>query len=119
MSTAVENQGATFTITGAKRYVLFVTLSTQDNTKLLQQLKSDLKRTISWNKYQSKVSHYIYLKNCFNMVAIDLSKQQELDADPKANQQISVTGNLDCFLNSFFLLLKKQKKLFWIFHKEL
>ena len=31
-------------------------LSTQDNAKLLQQLKSGFKRTINWNKYQTKVS---------------------------------------------------------------
>ena len=31
-----------------------VTLSTQDNAKLLPQLKSGFKRTISWNKYLSK-----------------------------------------------------------------
>ena len=30
-------------------------LSTQDNAKLLQQLKSGLKRTIDWNKYLSKL----------------------------------------------------------------
>ena len=29
-----------------------VTLSTQDNAKLLQQLKSGLKRSINWNKFQ-------------------------------------------------------------------
>ena len=29
------------------------------------------------------------------MIAIDLSKQQELDSDPKAIQQIRFTGNLD------------------------
>ena len=29
------------------------------------------------------------------MIAIDLGKQQELDADPKAIQQINFTGNLD------------------------
>ena len=33
-----------------------VTLSTQDNTKLLEQLKSHFKRKINWNKYQTKVS---------------------------------------------------------------
>ena len=31
-----------------------MTLSTQDNSKLLQQLKSGFKRVISWNKYLSK-----------------------------------------------------------------
>ena len=33
-----------------------VTLSTQDNAKLLEKLKSIFKRTINWNKYESKVS---------------------------------------------------------------
>ena len=42
-----------FTITDTKLYVPVVTLSTQDNAKLLQQLKSGFKRTINWNKYQS------------------------------------------------------------------
>ena len=31
-----------------------MTLSTQENTKFLQQLKSGFKRTINWNKYLSK-----------------------------------------------------------------
>ena len=31
-----------------------MTLSTQENTKCLQQLKSDFKRLINWNKYLSK-----------------------------------------------------------------
>ena len=46
----------TFTIIVTKLYVPAVTLSTQDNGKLLQQLKPSFKRTINWNKYQSKVS---------------------------------------------------------------
>ena len=37
--TDVTNQGATFSITDAKLYVSVITLSTQDNPKLLQQLK--------------------------------------------------------------------------------
>ena len=56
MATDVENQGATFSITDTKLYVPVVTLSTQDNAKLLEQLKSGFKRTINWNKYQSKKS---------------------------------------------------------------
>ena len=39
-----------------KFYVTAITLSTQDNAKLLQQIKLRFKRTISWNKYQPKVS---------------------------------------------------------------
>ena len=48
--TAVANQGVTFAITGRKIYNPVVTLSTQDNVKLLDQLKSGFKRTINWNK---------------------------------------------------------------------
>ena len=50
----VANQVPTFTITETNFYVPVVTLSTQDNAKLLPQLKSGFKRTISWNKYLSK-----------------------------------------------------------------
>ena len=52
--TNVANQGATFEITETNLYVPVATLSTQDNAKLLPQLKSGFKRTISWNKYLSK-----------------------------------------------------------------
>ena len=52
--TDVANQVATFTITETNFYVPVVTLSTQDNAKLLPQLKSGSKRTISWNKCVSK-----------------------------------------------------------------
>ena len=45
-----------FTITDTRLYVQVVTLSTNDNAELLQQLKSGFKRTINWNKYQSKVT---------------------------------------------------------------
>ena len=48
-----------FKITDTKLYVLVVTLSTQDNAKLLQQLKSSFKRTIKWNKYQSDPKTYV------------------------------------------------------------
>ena len=151
--TDVVNQGATFAITETKRYVPVVTLSTQGNSKLLQQLKSAFKRIINWNEYLSKpdllaqnpnlnqlilssfqaikqqeqtikniiltekkysslskkwnttghgddyktgcLLDYSYFKNNYTMTAMDLSKQQALDADPKAIQQINFTTNLD------------------------
>ena len=52
--TDVANQVPTLTIMEANLYVPVVTLSIQDNAKLLLQLKSDFKRTISWNRYLSK-----------------------------------------------------------------
>ena len=45
-----------FAITDTKLYVSVLTLSTQDNAKLHEQIKSGFKRMINWNKYQSKVS---------------------------------------------------------------
>ena len=48
----------TYAITETKLYVPVVTLSTQDNAKLLQQLKSGFKRTISWNKYESNIKTF-------------------------------------------------------------
>ena len=52
----INNKVLAFPITNAKLYVPVVTLSTQDNAKLLKQLKSSFKRTINWNKYQSKAT---------------------------------------------------------------
>ena len=48
----IAGQQPTFTITDTKLYVPVVTLSTQDNAKLLEQLKSGFKRRINWNKYE-------------------------------------------------------------------
>ena len=45
----------TFRITNTK-YVPVVTLSTQDNAKLLEPLKSGFKRPLDWNKYRSKMT---------------------------------------------------------------
>ena len=49
-----SNGAGAFAITDTKLYVPVVTLSTQENTKFLQQLKSSFKRVINWNKYLSK-----------------------------------------------------------------
>ena len=38
---------------------------------------------------------YSYFSNTYKMIAVDLSKQQALDADPSAIQQINFTANLD------------------------
>ena len=193
--TDVDNQVPTFTITETNLYVLVVTLSTQDNAKLLPQLKSGFKRTISWNKYLAKpellaqkpnLNHliessfqginrlfvlafendtqrtsnkryyipnvetkdynvmidgknffdqpinnmiktitigqgdgytagclldYTYFKKHYKMIAIDLSKQQALDADPKAIQQINFTANLDRAGNTrFYFILEEAKE---------
>ena len=54
---------------------------------------------------------YIYFKNYYQMIAIDLSKQQALDADPKAIQQINFIANLDSAGNTrFYFILEEAKE---------
>ena len=50
-----DTKATSFATTDAKLYVPVVTLSTQHNTKLLEQLKSGFERTVYWNKYQTKI----------------------------------------------------------------
>ena len=191
----------TFEISDTKLYVPVVTLSSEENAKLLQQLKSGFKRVINWNKYLSKpelirrnpnlnhlvelsfqrinrlfvlafendtqrTSHsnyylpnveiknynimineenffdqpiknnkvtyekirkiatgqgddyttgclldYPYFMDTYKMIAVDLSKQQALDADPRAIQQINFTANLDRAGNTrVYFILKEAKE---------
>ena len=54
---------------------------------------------------------YIYFKNYYKMIAIHLSKQQALDADPKAIQQINFTASLDRANNTrFYFILEEAKE---------
>ena len=52
----VVPSGATFKITDTKLYVPVVTLSKENDIKLLEQLKTGFKKTIKWNKYRSQMS---------------------------------------------------------------
>ena len=49
-------ENATFQITDSKLYVPVVTLSKENDIKLLEQLKSGFKRNIKWNKYRSQMT---------------------------------------------------------------
>ena len=197
----VSNGAGTFAITDKKLYVPVATLSIQENTKFLQQLKSGFKRVINWNKYLSKpellaqnpnlnhlvepsfqgvnrlfvlafegdaqrTSHeayylpnveikdynimingenvfdqpiksnkvtyknirkiatckgddytsgclldYPYFADTYKMIAADLSKQQALDADPRAIQQMNFTANLDRAGNTrVYFILEEAKE---------
>ena len=50
-----------------------------------------------------------YFKNYCKIIAIDVSKQQALDADPKAIQQINFTGNLE-ELSAIFFIIEEAKE---------
>ena len=201
ISTDNANQNATFAITDTKLSVPVVNLSTQENTKFFQQLKSGFKRVINWNKYLSKpellaqnpnLNHlvepsfqgvnrlfvlafendddrtscdeyylprveikdydivinsenffneqiknkkitydnirkiatgqgddyttgclldYPYFKDTYKMIAVDLSKQQALDAGPRAIQEINFTANLDRAGNArVYFILEEAKE---------
>ena len=196
-----SNAAGTFAITDTKFYVPLVTLSTQENTKFLQQLKSGFKRVINWNKYLSKpellaqnpsLNHlvepsfqgvnrlfvlafegddnrtghdsyylpaveikdynimingenrfdqpiknnkvayenirkiatdqgddyttgclldYSYFPDTYKIIAVNLSKQQALDVDPRAIQQINFIANLDRDRNTrVYFILEDAKK---------
>ena len=57
---------------------------------------------------------YTYFQENYKMIAIDLSKQQELDADPRAIQQINFTANLDRAGNTriYFILEEAKETIF-------
>ena len=54
---------------------------------------------------------YSYFKDPYKMIAIDLSKQQALDADPRSVQQINFTANLDREENTtIFFIIEEAKE---------
>ena len=62
---------------------------------------------------------YIHFKNYYKMIAVDLSKQQALDAYPKAIQQINFTANLDRAVNTRIYFIIEEAKETLSSHKEL
>ena len=58
--------------------------------------------------------NYLYFKEHFKLIAIDLSKQQAIDADPKEIQQINFTGNFERERNAettmFFIMEEAKEK---------
>ena len=57
---------------------------------------------------------YTHFEKYYKMIAIDLSKQQALDADPRAIQQINFTANLDRAGNTtmFFIIEEAKETIF-------
>ena len=63
---------------------------------------------------------YSYFKDHYKMIAIDLSKQQALDTDPRAFQQINFTTNLDRDGNmTMFFITEEAKETLLDFSQEL
>ena len=61
---------------------------------------------------------YTSFKKYYKMIAIDLSRQQALDADPRAIQQINLTANLNRDGNTrFYFILEEVKETIFEFSK--
>ena len=80
-------------------------LRTYDNIRKTVTVQGD-------DNFTGRFQNYPYFKNYYKIIATDLSKQQNLDADPKAIKQMNFTGNLSRAekMRQCFSLLKKQKK---------
>ena len=62
---------------------------------------------------------YPYFKKNYKMIAIDLSRQSELDADPRAIQQINFTANLDRAGNTtIFFVIEEAKETAFEFSQD-
>ena len=100
-----DDNDIAFTIKNTKLYVPVVTLSARDNQKLSKLLSKGFERSIYWNKYKKEkvtgqgedyttgcLLDFYYNKNHYRLIAVALSRQKELDDDPKAIQQIEFVG---------------------------
>ena len=56
---------------------------------------------------------YLYFNDSYKMIAVDLSKKQAVDADPRAIQEINFTANLDRAGNTrIYFILEEAKETF-------
>ena len=54
--------------------------------------------------------YYSYFKDHYRMIAIDLTKQQVLDSDPRATHQINFTGNFDRIRDTTIFFITEEAK---------
>ena len=69
---------AVFKITDCKLYVLVVTLSAENDSKLLEQLKTRFKGTITWNKYRSEMFNQTENKNLNYLIDLTFTNVNRL-----------------------------------------
>ena len=69
---------ATFQIKDTKLYVLVVTLSSEDDNKFLEQLKTGFKRTIKWNKCRLEMTHQTKANNLNYLIDPTFNKVNRL-----------------------------------------
>ena len=78
-----------------------------------------VKEMITQRLHNDCLLDYNYFKNYYKMIAIDLSKQKALDADPKAMQQINFNGDLDQPAGAtMFFIIEETKEIVLDFSQE-
>ena len=92
-------------------------------TFMINQLMIQLENLMKLERSQLKkeviiirLLDYDYFKKNYQLIAVDLSKQRELDADPRAIQQIEFIGMLKTRTN-VFTILEKSKETILEFYK--
>ena len=89
-----------------------------EKTFIDPSVKNDLRiyDNIKGNDYTTVCLLDYHFKNCYKVVAIDSSKQQALDADLKAIQQINFTEYLDWAKSAtMFFIIEEAKETKWVF----
>ena len=71
-------KNATFKITDVKLYAPVVTLSTESDKTLLEQLRTGFKRTIKWNKYMSEMTNQTQNNNLNYLIDPTFTKVNRL-----------------------------------------
>ena len=77
---------ATFQITDTKLYIPVVTLSTENDKILLEQLRTGFKRTIKWNKYRSEMTNQTKYNNLNYLINPTFTKANKLFVLPFENK---------------------------------
>ena len=74
----ISPTGTTLKIKDTKFYVLVVTLSAENDSKLFEQLKKGFKRTVKWNKYRSEMSNQTVNNNLNYLIDPTLTEVNRL-----------------------------------------
>ena len=117
--TNVVMQNRTFDITEIKLYIPVVTLSTQNNTKLLPQFKSGFKRTINLSKYLSKPE--LLTQTWIRLVEISFQGFNKLFVWAFQNDTERTSNKRYCLPNveiKDYNVMIDGKKLFWSADKK-
>ena len=73
-----NQESATFKITDTKLYVLVVILSTENDKKLLEQLRTRFKGLFKWNNYRSEMTNQAKIKNLNYLIDPTFTKVNRL-----------------------------------------